>query len=167
MVHGLLFGETMTTWPHILGKHLLKHGALTYLVSDEDPISWDGEEESKQKIDMSVFYKDRVVVIELKETDALHRKGIKFKQIERYYYLCRDTKYKTEFWVYVYWKNYNILTGVKMDRVENLQFYAIDNKGGLQFFASIGVDPATRIRKKEDFKMEVTETSLNEMMDLI
>ena len=156
------------TWIHQLGKHLLKKGALTYLVSDEDPISWDGEEEIKQKVDMVVFYKDHVTVIELKETDAKHRKGIKFKQIERYYYLCRDAKYKTEFWVYVYWKEYKMLTGVKMDRIENLQFYAIDNKGGLQFFASIGVDPATRIRKPVDFKMVLNEdgSSLNEMADL-
>lgn len=154
-------------WIHQLGKHLLKHGALTYLISDEDPISWGGEEETKQKIDMAVFYKTHIAVIELKETDAKHRKGIKFKQIERYYYLCRDAKYKTEFWVYVYWKEYNILTGVKMDRIENLQFYSIDNKGGLQFFASIGVDPATRIRKPVDFKMEVSENSLSPLMDLI
>ncbi len=142
------------TWVHELGKHLLRKGALTYLVSDEDPISWDGEEEVKQKVDMVVFYKDRVTVIELKETDAKHRKGIKFKQIERYYYLCRDAKYKTEFWVYVFWKNYNILTGVKMDRIENLQFYCIDDRGPNSertFYASIGVDPNTRIRKKVDF----------------
>lgn len=154
-------------WIHNLGKYLLKRGALTYLVSDEDPISWDGEEETKQKIDMAVFYKDHITLIELKETDAKHRKGIKFKQIERYYYLRRDAKYKTEFWVYVYWKEYNILTGVKMDHIENLQFFAIDNKGGLKFFVSIGSDPATRIRKPVDFKMEVTENSLNELRDLL
>ncbi len=152
---------------HSLGKFLLKHGALTYLISDENAVSWDGEEETKQKVDMAVFYKDHVTLIELKETDAKHRKGIKFKQIERYYYLCRDAKYKTEFWVYVYWKEYNILTGVKMDRIENLQFYSIDNKGGLKFFASIGSDPTTRIRKPVDFKMEVTENSLNELRDLL
>ena len=155
------------TWIHFLGKYFLKQGALTYLVSDENPLSWNGEEQYKQKIDMAVFYKDHIAVIELKETNALHRKGIKFKQIERYYYLRRDAKYKTEFYVFVYWKEYNILTGVKMNRIENLQFYAIDNKGGLQFFASIGSDPATRIRKKVDFKMEVSENSLNPMMDLI
>jgi penicillin-binding protein-related factor A (putative recombinase) len=152
-----------------LGKHLLKKGALTYLVSDEDPISWDGEEETKQKIDMVAFYKDHLTVIELKETDAKHRKGIKFKQIERYYYLCRDAKYKIEFWVFVYWKEYGLITGVKVDRIENLQFYAIDNKGGLQFFASIGVDPATRIRKKVDLELKVgaTDEPLNEMVDLL
>lgn len=156
------------SWIHQLGKHLLKHGALTYLISDENPISWDGEEEKKQKVDMAVFYKDHITVIELKETDAKHRKGIKFKQIERYYYLCRDARYKTEFWVYVYWKLYNIVTGVKMDRIENLQFYAIDNKGALQFFASIGVDPVTRIRKKVDFQMKVNAIGLsNPLVDLI
>ena len=154
-------------WIHQLGKHLLKHGALTYLISDEDPISWDGEEENKQKIDMVVFYKTHVAVIELKETDAKHRKGIKFKQIERYYFLRRDAKYKTEFWVYVYWKQSNMLTGVKMDRVENLQIFYIDNKGSPMFYASIGSDPATRIRKPVDFKMEVAENSLNPLMDLI
>lgn len=155
-------------WIHQLGKHLLKYGALTYLVSDEDPISWDGEEETKQKVDMVAFYKTHVTVIELKETDAKHRKGIKFKQIERYYYLCRDAKYKTEFWVYVYWKEYNMITGVRMDRIENLQFYAIDNKGGLQFFASIGADPETRIRKKVDFEMEMDPVeSIGPLVDLI
>jgi len=155
------------SWAHQLGKHLLTKGALSYMISDEDPISWNGEEELKQKIDMTVFYKTHVTVIELKETDAKHRKGIKFKQIERYYFLRRDAKYKTEFWVYVYWKQYNMLTGVKMDRVENLQIFYIDNKGSPMFYASIGSDPATRIRKPVDFKMEVAENSLNPLMDLI
>lgn len=142
-------------WPHQLGKHLLKEGALTYLISDEDPISWDGEEATKQKIDMAVFYKDHVQFIELKETEAKHRKGIKFKQIERYYYLCRDAKYKTDFWVYVYWQEYNLITGVLMDKIENLQMFAVDTDGTLQFWASIGVDPSTRIRKKIEFKLKV------------
>ena len=162
----------MTSWMHILGKYLLKHGALTYIISDEDVTSWDGEEETKQKVDMVVFYKDHVTVIELKETDALHRKGIKFKQIERYYYLCRDTRYKTEFWVYIYWKEYDTITGVKMDRIENLQFYCIDNKEtspGRAFYASIGVDPTTRIRKPVDFKMKIDpiDSSLSELVNLL
>lgn len=157
----------MMSWIHQLGKHLLKHGALTYLVSDDDPISWDGEEETKQKIDMVAFYKTHVAVIELKETNAEHRKGIKFQQIERYYYFRRDAKYRTEFWIYVYWKKYNIITGVKMDRVENLQIYYVDNKGSKMFYASIGSNPATRIRKPVDFKIEAVENSLNPMVDLI
>ena len=147
-------------WIHQLGKHLLRHGALTYIISDENPISWDGEEQVKQKVDMVIFYKDHITVIELKETGAKHRKGIKFKQIERYYYLCRDAKYKTEFWVYVLWKEYNTITGVKMDRIENLQFYCIDNRESSSertFYASIGVDPSTRIRKKVDFILSVPE----------
>lgn len=145
-------------WVNQLGKYLLKKGALSYMISDEsDSVSWDGEEEKKQKIDMVVFHDDCVQFIELKETDAKHRKGIKFKQIERYYYLCRDTRYKTEFWVYVYWREYKMITGVHMDKIENLQFYAIDTTGDLQFFASIGVNPATRIRKKVDFKLKVND----------
>lgn len=145
----------MTNWQDQLGKHLLKDGALSYMISNETPVSWDGEEATKQKIDMVAFYPSHVTFIELKETEAKHRKGIKFKQIERYYYLCRDTRYKTEFWVYVYWQQYGLITGILMDKVENLQFFAIDNQGGLQFFASIGVDPATRIRKSVDFKLKV------------
>ncbi len=144
------------SWVHQLGKHLLNNGALTYIVADDPSVpSWDGEEETKQKVDMVSFYPDHVQFIELKETEALHRKGVKFKQIERYYYLCRDARYKTEFWVFVYWQHYKLITGVKMDKVENLQFYAIDTDGSLQFFASIGVDPKTRIRKKVDFKLKV------------
>lgn len=146
-------------WENELGKHFLKMGALSYIISDDriNDCSWDGEEQKKQKVDMTVFYPEKVVVIELKETEALHRKGIKFSQIERYYYLCRDTKFKTEFWVYVYWSKYNTIVGVKMDKVENLQVYAIDNQdGGLQFFASIGVNPETRIRKKVDFKLKIS-----------
>lgn len=156
------------TWVHELGKHLLRKGALTYLVSDEDPISWDGEEEVKQKIDMVVFNKTHITVIELKETNVKHRKGIKFKQLERYYYLCRDAKYKIEFWVYIYWKEYNTLTGIKLDRHENLQVFVVDKDNGIQFFASIGSDPATRIRKPVDFKMQmnVDGTSMNELSDL-
>ncbi len=143
-------------WVNQLGKHLLKNGALSYMISDEsDPVSWDGEEKNKQKMDMVVFHGDHVQFIELKETEAKHRKGIKFKQIERYYYLCRDTRYRTEFWVYVYWREYGLITGVHMDKIENLQFYYIDNNGAPTFYASIGVDPATRIRKKVDFILKV------------
>ncbi len=147
------------SWANQLGKYLLKKGALSYIISDDiiNYQSWDGEEERKQKVDMVVFHSDRVQFIELKETEAKHRKGIKFKQIERYYYLCRDTRYKTEFWVYVYWREYKLITGVHMDRIENLHFYAIDTTGDLQFFASIGMNPATRIRKKVDFKLRVKD----------
>ncbi len=147
------------SWVNQLGKYLLKKGALSYIISDDiiNYQSWDGEEERKQKVDMVVFHNDHVQFIELKETEAKHRKGIKFKQIERYYYLCRDTRYKTEFWVYVYWREYKLITGVRMDRIENLHFYAIDTTGDLQFFASIGMNPATRIRKKVDFKLRVKD----------
>jgi hypothetical protein len=141
----------MIDWIHQLGKHLLKEGALTYIVSDENPISWDGIEETKQKIDMVAFYPDYVSMIELKETEAEHRKGIKFKQIERYSFLCQHIIYDTQFWIYVYWHKYNLITGVLMNSVENLQFYAIDHEGETKFFASIGSDPATRIRKDVDF----------------
>ena len=145
----------MINWAHKLGKHLLNEGALSYIISDEDPTSWDGEEELKQKVDMVAFYEDHVDVIELKETEAMHRKGIKYKQIERYNLLCNNAKYQIDFWVYVYWREYNTITGVKMDRIENLQFYAIDKDDGVAYYASIGVDPETRIRKVVDFKMEL------------
>ncbi len=146
-------------WINQLGKHFLKSGALTYLV-EESYESWDGEEATKQKPDMIVLFPNKVVLVELKETDALHRKGINFKQMERYHYICRNTRYEAELWVFTYWKKYDIITGAKMDKAENLQFYAIDNKdnqGDLQFFASIGVDPSTRIRKKVDFMMRVEQ----------
>lgn len=143
-------------WINQLGKHFLKQGALTYLITESDKnISWDGEEANKQKVDMIVIYSDRVVFIELKQTIAIHRKGIHYKQIERYHYLLRDSKFRSEFWIYVYWTKYDIVVGVKMDKVENLQVYALDNQGGLKFFASIGMNPDTRIRKKVDFKMEI------------
>jgi len=142
------------TWIHQLGKHLLKEGALTYMVSDEVP-SWDGEEEHKQKVDMIAIYPKHLSLIELKEVDARYCKRIKFKQIERYYYLRRDIKYKTEFWVYVYWHRYGVVTGALINKVESVNFYAIENKGEMNFYVSIGLDPETRIRRTVDMKMRV------------
>lgn len=143
----------MPDWVNEMGKHFLNEGALSYIVSDENPISWDGEEERKQKIDMVIFFKEYVNIIELKQTDALHRKGIKFKQIERYYQLQNNTTYTIRFWVYVYWIRYKTIVGVLMTEKENLQFYAIDKDNGINFYASIGSDPTTRIRKDVDFKL--------------
>jgi len=148
----------MTSWMHQLGKHFLKEGALTYLISDEEQCSWNGEEKTKQKMDMVALFPEHLRLIELKETEARHNKSVKFTQIERYYFICRDAKYKTEFWVYTYWSAYKIITGVRMDRVDNLQFYALERNGNIEFYASIGVNPATRIRKKVDFKLKINET---------
>ncbi len=134
--------------------HFLERGALSYVV-DVDDKAWGPKFSDRQQIDMVIFNESHVSLVELKETDSLRRKKIGFKQIERYHYFCRDAKYKTEFWAFVYWKNYNVITGVKMPFIENLQIFCIDTTGKNEFWASIGLDPAKRIRKKVDLILEI------------
>jgi len=140
----------MTSWMHRLGEHLLNHGALSYIVCDDDPASWSKRHE--QQIDMVVFYQENIHIIELKHTASYRRKMININQIMRYQTLCEDTLYPIQFWVYVYWETYGIVTGVKMDVMENLNFFAIDTSGTLEFYVSIGSDPLTRVRKPVDMK---------------
>lgn len=149
----------MTNWEHQLGIHLLNEGALTYIVSDDNQVSWDGKESIKQKVDMVAIFSNHIRLIELKEADSERKRGIKFQQIERYYYLCRDMKYNSEFWVYVYWHKYNIITGVKINKLENLNIYAI-KENGLDFYASIGINSETRITKPVDIKIRLNNVSM-------
>jgi len=148
----------MTSWKHKLGKHLLKEGALTYMISDEEAetVSWDEEGKTKQQVDMIVLYNDHMEVVELKETDAPFRKGISFKQLERYDNLCHDIKFKTDFWAYIYWKEYDIITGVRMQKLGNMQFHVARNKDDVpEFFVTLGMDPKNRIRKRVDFQLKI------------
>jgi len=133
-------------WMHKVGKQLLKEGALTYIITDDAKSHWGDYEETKQKTDMIALYNDHVRIIELKETINLHTLNIKYKH---------NTNYETRFYAFVYWKEYNIITGTLIENNGNLQFHAIDTSGELRFFVSIGEDPKTRIKKEVEIKIYV------------
>ncbi len=148
----------MNDWMHQLGKHFLGKGALSYLISNEDStLSWGDEEGIKQKVDMVIFYPNHIELVELKESDSKHRRKTIFKQNERYYNLREQMNYKTEYWIYVYWKQYKIITGTLLNEPKNCQFFAVDHTGIVEFYTSIGLNPETRVSKKVDFLLRINE----------
>jgi len=92
----------------------------------------------------------------LKETNSLYRKGVSYKQIQRYYDLCNSIRYRTEFWAYVYWREYDTVVGIRMRELSNLQFHVVsDENKPPDFFVTMGDNPKKRIRKRVDFTMKI------------
>jgi len=146
----------MIDWKHQLGHEFIKKGALTYIISDEGNADLNGEEDVKQLTDMIVFYKDRIKIIELKETTNTYRKAVSYKQVSRYQNLRKDFKGRTEFWVYTYWNEYGYIVGSHMRTIDSMNFFAISNgKNKVDFVVSIGTDEKTRVEKKVDYILKI------------
>jgi len=140
-------------WKHELGKHFLQHGALSYILSDENgDVSWGEDSHKKQQIDMVVYYKDHIRVVELKETDSTSHRNIKPPQIKRYQTLCGGTKYDTEFWAFVYWKRYRTITGYHIIGDDNIKFMVVKNDGYVSFVIKEG---QRKEKERVDFQMKV------------
>jgi len=148
----------MINWQHQLGSELIKRGALSYIISDEGITDLHGEGSKKQLVDMVVFYKDHIQIIELKEKLGRYRKGVNFKQIQRYKYLCDAFKGKTEFWVFLHWKKHGYVVGSRINTVDSINFYAIENDNDKpHFYVAVGKGEATMVEKKIDFILKIKE----------
>ena len=143
----------MVEWKHELGKHFLQHGALSYVLSDENgDIDWGPYSSNKPQIDMVVLYKDHIRIVELKETDSSSHRNIKPPQIKRYQDLCATTKYNTEFWAFVYWKRMRTVTGYHITGEENTKFLVVKNNGYVSYVVRKG---ESKERERIDFQMKV------------
>ena len=143
----------MTEWKHELGKHFLQHGAMSYILSDENgDVDWGEDSNKKQQIDMVVLYKDHIRVVELKETNSTSHRNIKPPQIKRYQNLCTCTKYHTEFWAFVYWKRFHTITGYNITSEENTKFMVVKNDGYVSFVVKEG---QRKEKERVDFQMKV------------
>lgn len=146
----------MIDWKHQLGIHLLKQGALSYIITDDDKQeNWYEEGKTKPQVDMVVFFKDHVRIIELKETSSLVRRRFRAKQIEKYLYLCGDTRYHVQFWAYLYWNKFGTIVGTKIDYVRSVKFYVDREENPIQFWTLLDEETEIPIKKRVEFRMKV------------
>lgn len=141
----------MSDWKQELGKRMLHHGALSYIITnDNEKVDWERDGQYKPQIDMVVFYRDHIQVIELKETNSMSHRKVRANQVERYYYFCKDTKYNTQFWVYMYWKRFRTIVGAPVNQNDTMKFFVTKNDGHVDFWYSNGNE-----RKRVEFRLKV------------
>ena len=146
----------MIDWKQELGKNFLENDALSYIVTDDAlKVSWGTVGKYKPQIDMVVFYKNHVRIIELKETSSIERRKVRTPQIERYYYLCKDTTYHTQFWVYMYWKSFHTIVGARIDNKIAVRFFVVKNRGVLDYWVEEVKEIGPIKKQRVDFIMKV------------
>ncbi len=146
----------MDDWKQELGKHFLQHSAMSYVVTDDDlKVSWGRQGRFKPQIDMVVFFKDHIRIIELKETDSESHRKVRTPQVERYYHLCKNVDYDTQGWVYMYWRTFNTIVGAQIDRIDEMHFFVEKKHKQVTFWVGKGDDPNTQLKQEVDFRMEL------------